>query len=186
MVAWSPLAVPILLSAGLIFIASSIIHMVLQLHKPDYRKLSNEEDVRAAIRAGAPTPGQYILPYCDSPKDAGSPEVARKFEEGPVGVLLLRAAGPMKMGPFLGRWVLYTVAVSALAAYLARSFLTPSAPYLTVFRLVGTAAWLAYSWQAPADSIWKGKPWSVTAREMFDGLVYASLTAGSFAWLWPR
>ena len=42
------------------------------------------------------------------------------------------------------------------------------------------SAWLAYAWASPSDSIWKGKPWSVTARAMFDGLVYASLTAGIF------
>jgi hypothetical protein len=31
-----------------------------------------------------------------------------------------------------------------------------------------------------------GKPWSSTFLYMFDGLIYAALTAGSFAWLWPK
>jgi hypothetical protein len=31
-----------------------------------------------------------------------------------------------------------------------------------------------------------GKPWVVTAKEMFDGLLYALVTAGAFGWLWPR
>jgi hypothetical protein len=55
-----------------------------------------------------------------------------------------------------------------------------------VFRVIGTAAWLAYAWQAPADSIWKGVPWSSTVKTLVDGLIYALLTAGTFAWLWPR
>ncbi len=36
------------------------------------------------------------------------------------------------------------------------------------------------------DSIWKGQPWSVTIKMMFDGLVYGLFTAGVFGWLWPR
>ncbi len=57
---------------------------------------------------------------------------------------------------------------------------------MRVFRVVAMSGWLAYSWQGPSDSIWKGKPWSSTFREMVDGLVYALITAGTFGWLWPR
>jgi hypothetical protein len=57
---------------------------------------------------------------------------------------------------------------------------------LHVFQVVGAAAFLAYAGQSAADSIWKYKPWSVTFRYLLDGLVYAALTAGSFAWLWPN
>ena len=186
MVAWTGLVLPILLSAVLVFVASSIIHMVLQLHNPDYKKLSNEDEVRAALRKGSSAPGQYILPHCTDPKLAGSPEMTRKFEEGPVGVLFIRANGATKLGPFLGKWFAYSLVISALAAYMAHSVLTPTSEYLAVFRVVGTAAWLGYAWQGPADSIWKGKPWTITVRGMFDGLVYAALTAGAFGWLWPR
>ena len=28
--------------------------------------------------------------------------------------------------------------------------------------------------------------WSTTLKSMFDGLVYAALTAGTFGWLWPK
>jgi hypothetical protein len=36
------------------------------------------------------------------------------------------------------------------------------------------------------NSIWKGQQWSTTVKEVFDGFVYAVLTAGTFSWLWPR
>jgi hypothetical protein len=31
-----------------------------------------------------------------------------------------------------------------------------------------------------------GKPWSVAWKEVFDGLLYGCVTAGTFGWLWPR
>ena len=110
----------------------------------------------------------------------------KKFEEGPLGLLYIRPNGQIKIGPFLAKWVVYTLVVSCALAYLARAVLDPNEPYLSVFRVVGTSAWFAYAWQSPSDAIWKGKPWSIALGEMFDGLVYASLTAGAFAWLWPR
>jgi hypothetical protein len=186
MVAWSQLALPVLVSTGLVFVASSVIHMVLKWHKPDYRKLPNEDEVRDAIRKGAPAPGQYLLPHMAEPAQMKDPEMVRRFQEGPVGVLYVDRSGPRQLGPFLGRWIVYTAVVGGLVAYVARVTLPSGAPYLSVFRVVGAVAWLAYAWQGPSDSIWKGKPWSVTAREWVDGLVYASLTAGAFGWLWPR
>jgi hypothetical protein len=83
------------------------------------------------------------------------------------------------------KWIVYTLIVSAIAAYIARSMLQPGEPYLNVFQLVGVTTWLAYAWASPADSIWAGKPWSVTLKHMFDGLIYAALTAGVFGWRWP-
>jgi hypothetical protein len=186
MVTWSQLLLPIALSAVFIFIASSIIHMVLKWHNPDYKKLANEDEVRAAIRKGAPMPGQYILPHMLDGKDCATPEGLKKFSDGPVGVLYIRPNGQMKLGPFLMNWVLYTLVVGALVAYVAQFTLKSGANYMDVFRLVGTVAWLAYAWQGPSDSIWKGKPWISSFRGLVDGLVYALVTAGTFGWLWPR
>ena len=186
MVSWIDLLWPSLLSAVLVFVASSVIHMVLKLHNVDYKKLSNEDEVRAALRKGSPAPAQYLMPHCADSKEMASPEMARKLEEGTNAVIYVRPNGAPKLGPFLGKWVLYSLVISLLAGYVARSALAPGAAYLSVFQIVGASAWLAYAWQSPSDSIWKGKPWSVTFRAMVDGLIYAALTAGSFAWLWPR
>jgi len=184
MVEWSALLLPIALSVVLVFLSSSVIHMVLQTHNPDYKKLPDESATRAALSGIAP--GQYIVPHCLDPKGLDDPEMAARFEDGPVGVLWIKPNGQMKLGPFLGKWVAFTFVISGLVAYLARATLAPDAAYLEVFQVVGASAWLAYSWSGPADSIWKGKPWSCTFRDLFDGLVYAALTAGAFAWLWPN
>jgi hypothetical protein len=186
MVGWMELLLPAALSAVLVFIASSLIHIVLKLHNVDYHKLSNEDEVRAAINRGSPQPAMYTIPHCAGGKQAAMPDMQRKFEEGPVAVLSVRPKGGMKLGPFLGAWFAYTFVVSLLAGYVAHAALGPGAPYLAVFQLVGAAAWLAHSWSMPTESIWMGKPWGVTLRHMVDGLIYAALTAGTFAWLWPE
>ena len=183
MVAWSDLIVPIVLAVVLVFVASSVIHMVVKWHNPDYRKVPDEPAARMALK-GLP-PGEYIVPHCLDPKQMAEPDMARKIAEGPALMIWARKPGPMQLGPFLGRWVLYTLAVSCMVAYIARAVLPPGTDYLKVFQIVGATAWLAYSWQGPADSIWKGKPWAATGRYFVDGLVYASLTAGAFAWRWP-
>jgi hypothetical protein len=185
MVAWSALLVPSLVATVLVFVASSVIHMVLKLHQPDYRKLANEDEVASALRKGGAGPGQFMLPHCDDSKQMGTPEMQKKLEQGPIAVIYIGRSGPVQLGPFLCKWIAYSFVVSLLAGYVAKATIAAGAPYLSVFQVVGAAAWLAYSWQSPSDSIWKSKPWSVTFRGMFDGLIYAALTAGSFAWLWP-
>jgi len=62
----------------------------------------------------------------------------------------------------------------------------PAARYLAVFRVAGTAAFLAYGLGNLSNGIWKGQTWSSTIKEVFDGLIYGLLTAGTFGWLWPR
>jgi hypothetical protein len=58
--------------------------------------------------------------------------------------------------------------------------------YLVVFRVAGTAAFLAYGLSQLSNGIWKGQPWGMTVQEVVDGLIYGMLTAGAFGWLWPR
>ena len=33
--------------------------------------------------------------------------------------------------------------------------------------------------------MWNMKPWSMSMKHLFDGLIYGLLTAGVFGWLWP-
>jgi hypothetical protein len=80
----------------------------------------------------------------------------------------------------------FTLVVSFFVAYVACHALSAGEPYLKVFQIVGAVAFLAYAaGQLPA-AIWMGKPWAVAWKEVFDGLVYGLLTAGTFGWLWPR
>src|ERR1022692_745672 len=98
--------IPILLSAVVVFIASSLIHMVLGIHKNDCRQLPEEEKVLDALRAAGVTAGRmYMFPYCTH-KNMKAPETQEKFKRGPVGMMTLFPSGPPAMGKFLGQWFL--------------------------------------------------------------------------------
>jgi hypothetical protein len=186
MVSLGALWLPVLLSAVLVFVASSIIHMVLRYHSSDYTKLPNEDAVRAAIRAGNPAPAQYVIPYCATPKEMQDADMQKKFVEGPVAVLNLKAPGAPGMSKSLIQWFVFTLVVSFFVAYVACHALPAGTEYLRVFQIVGAVGFLAYAAGNIPSAIWMGKPWAVALKETFDGLVYGLLTAGTFGWLWPR
>ena len=185
MVPLAALWLPILLSAVIVFVASSIMHMLLPYHQGDYRKLPDEDKVRAALRSAGLTQGLYIFPHTTH-KEMKSPAMAEKYKEGPVGFMSIAPNGPPAMPKFLGLWFAYSLLVSFFVAYLSGHTVAPGAHYLAVFRVVGTAAFLAYGLAHFSNGIWRGVPWSMVAKDVFDGLIYALLTAGTFGWLWPR
>jgi hypothetical protein len=178
--------IPILLSAVFVFVASSIIHMVLPVHRNDFRKAAKEDELMEALRRLALSPGDYLVPHPGSPAGMKSPEFVEKMRKGPSAVLTVYPPGPPSMGTSLLLWFIYCVVVSVIAAYVAGRAVGPGADYLAVFRFAGTTAFVGYSLALPQNSIWYKRNWGATIRSMTDGLVYGLLTAGSFGWLWPR
>jgi hypothetical protein len=90
------------------------------------------------------------------------------------------------MPKFLGLWFAFTLIVGFFVASLTGRTVAPGANYLVVFRVSGTAAFLAYGLGNLSNGIWKGQPWGMTLKEVIDGLVFGLLTAGTFGWLWPH
>jgi hypothetical protein len=176
---------PILLSAVIVFIVSSIIHMATPWHKGDYPKLESQDKVMDALRPFAISPGEYMLPKPDSMKDMKSPEFMEKMKKGPVGMLTVWT-GSTSMGKPLILWFLYSVVVGIFSAYVAGRALGAGAHYLAVFRFAGVTAFCSYALGLWQQSIWYHRPWGVTIRATIDGLIFALLTAGTFGWLWPR
>ena len=185
MVSLSALWLPILLSAVMVFIASSIMHMLLPYHRGDYQPLPDEDKVLAALRAAGLKRGLYMFPF-STRKEMTSPATIEKFKLGPVGMLTVFPSGSIVMPKFLGMWFAYCLIIGFFVAYLASLTVAPGAPYLAVFRVAGTAAFLPHGVGHLSNGIWRGQPWGVALKEVFDGLVYALLTAGTFAWLWPH
>ena len=186
MVYLTQLVMPILLSAVIVFIVSSILHMVLPFHKSDYRKLPDEDKVMDALRAAGVTAGlAYHFPHCDH-KDMKTPEMIEKFKRGPMGFVTVMPSGAPNMLRFLGLWFDYCLIVAIFTAYVTGRTVAMGTPYLMVFRVAGTVAFMGYGLGHFVDSVWKGQTWGVTLKHMFDGLIYALLTAGTFGWLWPR
>jgi hypothetical protein len=186
MVALSTLWLPLVLSAVAVFLVSSVLHMVLKYHKADYKRIPDQDQVLEGIGKANLPPGYYHFPYFEDMKACGTPEAQARFQRGPNGMLTVLPNGPMQMGKYLGVWFAYCALVSLFVAYLAGHTLPTGATYLAVFRSVGTTSFMAYGLSCMVNSIWMGVPWSNTLRAMFDGLVYALVTAGVFGWLWPR
>jgi hypothetical protein len=176
---------PVLLSAVVVFIASSIIHMVLGYHAGDFAKVPNEDATMDALRALNIPPGDYVVPCAGSPSAMKDPAFIEKMNRGPVAMMTVRPGG-MAMGSSLLQWFLFCVLVSITAAYIAGRALPPGAHYLSAFRFAGATAFFGYSLGAWPASIWYKKKWSTTLKTTFDGLVYGLLTGGVFGWLWPR
>ena len=185
MIPLTELWLPILLSAVFVFIVSSILHMVIPIHKGDYKKMPGEEKILAEMRSQSVRPGSYAFPCCESMKDMGSPEMTAKYKLGPVGSMTVIPNGPCNMGKSLVLWFLYSVLIGVFVAYVAALGLQRGTAYMPVFRLAGTVAILGYAIGALPESIWKGQKWSITLNFVFDGVLYGLVTGGTFGWLWP-
>jgi hypothetical protein len=177
---------PILLSAVIVFVASSVIHMVFRYHSTDYRKLPDEDGVADALRKFNIPAGEYFLPHASSMKEMNSPEHQEKIKRGPGAMLTIWPGGKPSMTKNLVQWFVYSLVVGVFAAYVAGRALQPGAYYLAVFRFVGVTAFASYTIAGWQQSIWWKRSWLTTFKNTFDGLVYALLTAGTFGWLWPR
>jgi hypothetical protein len=190
MVGIPALWLPILLSAVIVFVASSIIHMVLPWHKHDYAKLPDEDGTLDALGRLSIPPGEYMFP---SP--GGDMKVMRsdafkaKMLKGPVGMINifppLPESNPLGMGRQLTQWFVYCLVVGVFAAYIAGRALQPGADYLQVQRFAGCTAFVGYTLALWQRSIWYRQPWSIVLKDTVDGLVYGLLTGGTFGWLWP-
>lgn len=185
MIGLGSLWLAIVLASALVWIASAIVWMVLPHHRTDFRSLPDEEATRAILGSQSLAPGGYTIPHCTSVKDMQRPAVRQKFDQGPVALITIL---PNQMPPMTRNLVLtmvFYLIVSTVVAYVASRSLEPGADYLSVFRLTGAVAWLAYGFAVIPDAIWFGRPWSHIAKILADALAYALLTAGVFGWLWP-
>lgn len=175
---------PILVSTVIVFIASAIIHMAPLWHGNELPPLPDQDRLQDALRPFNLLPGEYMLPKAKSMKDCNAPEFVDKLKRGPVALVTVIPSGPMSMSRPLVQWFILVLVVSVLTAYLAAATLPADAPYLAVFRVAGTTAFIAYAAGLWQQSIWYSRPWSTTAKLTLDGLIYGLLTGGVFGWLW--
>ncbi len=185
MVPVTSLWLPIVLSAVIVFVLSSVIHMFLTYHRSDIAKVPSEDEARAALGPLNIPPGEYMIPHAGSPAGMRDPAFQEKLKQGPVAFLTVLPSGPPAMSQNLLQWFVYCLVVGVFAAYVAGRALTPGVEYLAVFRFAGVTAFLGYTLALWQNSIWWKRSWSTTLKHTFDGLLYALFTAGVFGWLWP-
>ena len=145
---------PILVSAVIIFVASSIVHMVLPWHKRDYVAIPNEAAVADALRPFAIPPGDYMMPRPAEREDLKSPEFAARVRQGPNLVVTFLPNEPWAMGRNLGLWFVYCLVVSFFAALAVVIALPAGYEHTTVFHLAVLSAFLGYT-----AAIWQMAIW---------------------------
>jgi len=186
MITIASLWLPILISAVIVFIASSVIHMGPLWHRSDYPQMPREAEVLNALRPLAIPPGDYFIPRASGMQEMRSPEFKNKLNQGPVAVMTVLPNGMFSMRRNLLQWFVFLIVVSIFCAYIAGRTLPPGTPYLRVFQIVGATAFIAYTLALCELSIWYRRAWSLTLKGALDGLIYGALTAGTFGWLWPH
>ena len=190
---------PILLSAGAVWIVSTVLGMPFLHHKNDFIGLppSDEDAFMASVRTLGIRPGNYLFPDFRDPKAMKSEKVEKALKHGPVGHLKVWKT-PLTMGDkMVGTFIVYLV-VSILIAYLTRVALaavppvpgaastTPPASFAKVFRVAATAGTLAYCFSFIPSALWWGSSKRTIVANVADGLVYAAITGAIFAWRWPH
>lgn len=185
MVELSQLWLPILLSGLAVFFLSFCMWMVLPHHKSDWGPLSDEDGFMDLVRSMGAKAGQYTFPHCASNEQMRDPAFLEKYSKGPKGFLVLRPDGPGSMAGNMATSFGFNVVTAFLVAYVATMGISAGADGMLVFRFVATVALLANSFGLVWGSIWFGRTWSSTLKEMGDGLVYAIATGAVFMLLWP-
>jgi hypothetical protein len=173
---------PILLSAVFVFIVSSVIHMVLGYHTSDFSKLPDEDRAMDTLRVLNIPPGHYAMPKAESMKDFNSESHKARMQKGPVLVMHVGKGG--SMGKSLVQWFVYCIVVSIFAAYVGSLTIGPDAEYMVVFRIVSCVTFMGYGLALFQEAIWMSRGWGSTWKSVFDALIFALVTGGTFGWLW--
>ena len=171
---------PIVVSAFLVWIASFLCHMILPHHKSEFRGLPNEDQFNETM--GSVAPGLYMFQYCN-PKDMNNPEVKARMEKGPNGIVTIWP-GVVNMGQNLGLTLLFYLVVGAFVAYIFQFAVGDTVTYMDRFRIAAILAFMGHGLGWIPFVIWFriGKFWP----NLLDSIIFALLTAGTFAAFWPH
>ena len=183
-VALTDLWLAILIAAASVFFASFIIWMLLPYHKADIKVLPDEEGFTNAISGLDIPPGLYMYPNCQSAEEMKSDDFKAKFNNGPWGMITIMGAKPNFGANLLKTFIAYLV-ITIVVVYIASVALPAGAEYLKVFQVVGAAAFLGHCTGSLAGDIFLGKPNRFIITSFIDGVIFALITAGVIASMWP-
>jgi hypothetical protein len=183
-VALPELALAIIIATVCVFFASFIIWMLLPYHKADIKFMPNEDDFSEAISKLDIKPGLYMYPNCQTAEQMKSDEFKDRFNKGPWGMITIMGAKPNFMMNLIKTFIAYLV-ITIIVAYITSVALPAGTEYLKVFQVAGAAAFLGHCTGSLAGDIFLGKPTRFIITSFIDGLIFALITAGIFASMWP-
>ena len=175
---------PILVSAVIVFIASSLAWTVLPHHKKDIKPLPDEKALTEHLGRLNLPPGLYVWPGCGPGQSMRSEEYKARDKAGPWGSINILGSRP-NFGRSLVLAFLFYIVVGLFVAYIAALARPAGSAFLPVFRVAGAAAILAYCAGSIPGAIFMGKPGRFVLTDFLDGLVYGLLTGATFGLLWP-
>ena len=167
------------------FFASALLWTTMPWHEKEFGVLPDEDAVRRVLAEQGVTQGQWRIPYSQDPKEWKGPEFQKRFESGPVGILQFEKPGPMGFGARLGKTFLLYLFIAFFTAYVLRQAIEAGDTYMRVFQLAGSVSLGAHAFGHVQDAIWFGKSWKRVLLQLVDSMIYAIITAGIFASMWP-
>ncbi|GAB4549309.1 MAG: hypothetical protein Tsb0013_10460 [Phycisphaerales bacterium] len=177
---------PIVLSTVIVFIASAVAWMAIpKWHQPDLKVLPDEATFAGDLGRHELAPGQYMWPNCGSSEEMKSDEFKRRWAEGPWGLLRVAGTRP-SFGVNLVVTFVYFLVVSVVVGFLASRAFGSGAGYYEVFGFCFLASALAHCTMNLPNSMFLMEPRRWMLTNLIDGFVFAMLTAGTFAGLWPE
>ncbi|EMI58286.1 hypothetical protein [Rhodopirellula sallentina] len=171
---------PILLSGLATHILSTLNWMVFPHHKTEWRKMASEDEFQNLVVLEKVPPGQYVLPFSDSPDEMKSDEFKSKQAKC-TGTLILWDK-PVNMGTAIAKTIAFFMVTAFVIGYLASLALKPGASFTDASQFVTTAGLLAHCFAKFPHVFWFKRR---IAMELLDGIVYAAVTGLIFAALWP-
>ncbi len=184
MVLLTQLWLPIVLSAVFVFVASFIAWMVLPHHKADVKKLPDETAFTGQLSQMNIPPGTYMWPNACTGEEMKSDEFKQRYAKGPWGSMNVLGRQPSFGMNLMLVFIMYLV-MGLFVGYITSLARPAGAEYMAVFRVAGATAVACYCLGSLPNAIFFGKPKRFVMTDLADQVVYALLTAGTFAWLWP-
>lgn len=174
---------PILVCTVVLFFASFAAWALSPHHKPDLKKLPDEDALFAALKQQNVAPGQYMFPMLEH-KDFKDPAMVERYNAGPWGMLRVWPA-KAHTGKNIATTIVAFFIITLVIAYLASLALPAGSEFITVFRFTATAGVLAHTAGSVVAEVWLTKPVRAKLTDLLDGVVYGLLTGLIFALLWP-
>ena len=180
-VALISLWLPILLTTVALFFTGFLCWTVFPNHKPDWKKLPNEAAFLDKIAEMDIPPGNYAYPHAMDSKSTETEDYKRAVERKTFGTIQAWGGAP-QMGPKLACQVVYLLVTSICLAYLGKLGLNAGSDFMTVFRFMTTAAFLAFTVAVVPSTIWFNNR---LTGYLIDGVIQSIIVGAIFGALWP-